>query len=84
MGEDGCVTVQVRIVSGGSGRPGGAAPDEAAAIVAAVSRFAGDTAAPGVRGADSPGSGWLRTARLEAVARDPAPRAGGAEAIWAK
>ncbi|HEY1777325.1 MAG TPA: hypothetical protein VGG41_14295 [Solirubrobacteraceae bacterium] len=43
---------------------------EAAAIVAALERFRADTA-PTEAPATAAESGWLRAARLEAVARDP-------------
>jgi hypothetical protein len=43
---------------------------EAAAIAAALERFRQDTAPP-PRPASASQSGWLRAARLEAVARDP-------------
>jgi hypothetical protein len=47
-----------------------ASPEEAAAVVAALERFMRDTAPPP---APAPArlSGWLRAARLEAVAREP-------------
>jgi hypothetical protein len=55
----------------GNGAP---SPEEAAAIAAAIERFALDTAAAAARGA-SAGSGagpdaWTRAALLEGVARD--------------
>jgi hypothetical protein len=43
---------------------------EAAAIAAALERFRAETAPPPRRAALAQ-SGWLRAARLEAVARDP-------------
>jgi hypothetical protein len=43
---------------------------EAAAIAAALERFRAETAPP-PRPASAAQSGWLRAARLEAVARDP-------------
>ena len=43
---------------------------EAAAIAAALERFRQETAPP-PRPASAAQSGWLRAARLEAVARDP-------------
>jgi hypothetical protein len=49
---------------------GGASPEEAAAIVAAIERYARDTAA----NAGPPraaGGGWLRAARLDAVGALP-------------
>jgi hypothetical protein len=42
---------------------------EAAAIVAAIERFARDSA-PSTRAAES-GGGWLRVGRIEAVSRSP-------------
>jgi hypothetical protein len=58
------------MVIGGSGRLAGAAPEEAAAIVAAVERFIGDTAPAGVRCADREVGGWLKAARVEALRGD--------------
>jgi hypothetical protein len=68
----GCVTVQTKMVIGGSGRLAGAAPEEAAAIVAAVERFLRDTASasPEVRGAHRAVGGWLKAARVEALRGD--------------
>ena len=45
-------------------------PLEAAAIVAAIERYARDTAASAPRPARTAG-GWLRAARIEAVGRTP-------------
>jgi hypothetical protein len=47
-----------------------ATEQEAAAVVAALERFARDPAAPASAPAAST-SGWLRAARIEAVSRDP-------------
>ena len=46
-----------------------ASPEEAAALMAAVEQFLRDTAPPPAPG--PPPSPWIRTARLEAVERDP-------------
>ena len=48
-----------------------ASPEEAAALMAAVEQFLRDTAPPPAPAQDAP-SPWIRTARLEAVDRDPA------------
>jgi hypothetical protein len=48
-----------------------ASPEEAAAVVAALERFMRETA-PTPAPAPPPVSGWVRAARLEAVAREPA------------
>jgi hypothetical protein len=50
----------------------GASPAEAAAIVAAVARFIGDTASPAPEPPAGDGDRWLATARLEAIERWPA------------
>ena len=47
-----------------------ASPEEAAAVVAAIEQFMRDTTPPAAP-ADEPPSGWVSTARLEAVDRDP-------------
>jgi hypothetical protein len=47
-----------------------ASPEEAAALMAAVEQFLRDTAPPPAP-ADPAPSPWIRTARLEAVDRDP-------------
>jgi hypothetical protein len=49
----------------------GASPEEAAAIVAAIERFARDTAAPARRSPPGDGDRWLRAARLESVGGSP-------------
>ena len=46
-----------------------ASPEEAAAVIAAVERFLRDHAAPPAP--PEPPSGWVRTAREEAVDREP-------------
>jgi hypothetical protein len=47
----------------------GPTPDEAAAVIAAIEQFLRDTT---VAQAEAPQiSGWVRTARLEAVDREP-------------
>lgn len=46
-----------------------ASPEEAAAVMAAVEQFVRDHAPPPAP--PEPASGWLRTARLEAVEREP-------------
>ena len=45
-------------------------PEEAAAVIAAIEQFLRDTT-PGPTEATEPESGWVRTARLEAVDREP-------------
>jgi hypothetical protein len=45
-------------------------PEEAAAVIAAIEQFLRDTAPPPAPDGDQT-SGWLRTARLEAVDREP-------------
>jgi hypothetical protein len=47
-----------------------ASPEEAAALMAAVEQFLRDTAPPPAPAEPAP-SLWIRTARLEAVDRDP-------------
>jgi hypothetical protein len=47
-----------------------ATPEEAAAVIAAVEQFLRDTAPPPAPEDPAP-SRWLRTARLEAVEREP-------------
>ncbi|MEA2282839.1 MAG: hypothetical protein QOK21_3446 [Solirubrobacteraceae bacterium] len=47
-----------------------ASPEEAAALMAAVEQFLRDTAPPPAPSEPAP-SPWIRTARLEAVDRDP-------------
>jgi hypothetical protein len=47
-----------------------ASPEEAAALMAAVEQFLRDTAPPAAPDDPAP-SPWIRTARLEAVERDP-------------
>jgi hypothetical protein len=47
-----------------------ASPEEAAALMAAVEQFLRDTAPPPAPAEPAP-SPWIRTARLEAVDRDP-------------
>jgi len=49
----------------------GASPQEAAAIVAAIERFARDTAAPERRPPPRDGDRWLRAARLEGAGGSP-------------
>ena len=44
-------------------------PEEAAAMIAAIEQFLRDTARPPAR--EEQLSGWVRTARLEAVDREP-------------
>jgi hypothetical protein len=44
-------------------------PDEAAAVIAAIEQFLRDTTAAAP--AEEKESGWVRTARLEAVDREP-------------
>jgi len=46
-----------------------ASPEEAAAVIAAVEQFLRDHAPPAAP--PEPASGWVRTARLEAVDREP-------------
>jgi hypothetical protein len=50
-------------------RGSSATPEEAAAVIAAVEQFLRDTAPPPAPPA--PESPWVRTARLEAVDREP-------------
>ena len=50
-------------------RGSSATPEEAAAVMAAVEQFLRDTAPPPAD--EPPESPWLRTARLEAVDREP-------------
>jgi hypothetical protein len=52
---------------------------EAAAVVAAIERFARDTA-PARRSTQPAAGGWLLAARVEAVSR--APRRAGGSADW--
>jgi hypothetical protein len=52
-------------------RGSAATPEEAAAVVAAVEQFLRDTAPPLAPPEPEP-SAWLRAARLEGVAREPA------------
>ena len=47
-----------------------ASPQEAAAVVTAIEQFLRDTAPPPAP-AEPPENPWVRTARLEAVDRDP-------------
>ena len=49
-----------------------ASPEEAAAVIAAVERFLRDHA-PVAAPAEDAVSGWVRTARHEAVSREPEP-----------
>ena len=49
-----------------------ASPEEAAAVMAAIEQFIRDTAPPPAP-AEERLSGWLETARLEAVSREPEP-----------
>jgi hypothetical protein len=51
-------------------RGSSASPEEAAAVMAAVEQFLRDTAPPPAPVEPEP-SPWVRTARLEAVERDP-------------
>jgi hypothetical protein len=51
-------------------RGSSASPEEAAAVMAAVEQFLRDTAPPPAPAEAAP-SPWVRTARLEAVERDP-------------
>ena len=51
-------------------RGSSATPEEAAAVMAAVEQFLRDTAPPPAP-AEPPISRWLRTARIEAVEREP-------------
>jgi hypothetical protein len=54
-----------------------ASPEEAAAVIAAIEQFLRDTAPPLAAGPERE-SPWVRTARLEAVEREPdAPRRWG-------
>jgi hypothetical protein len=55
-------------------------PLEAAAIVAAIDRFARDSAPPPRPATRPPAGGWLRAARTEAVGRLPGP--GAASTDW--
>jgi hypothetical protein len=50
-------------------RGSSATPEEAAAVIAAVEQFLRDTAPPPAP--EAPESPWMRTARLEAVDREP-------------
>ena len=50
-------------------RGSSATPEEAAAVIAAVEQFLRDTAPPPAR--EERESDWVRTARLEAVDREP-------------
>jgi hypothetical protein len=50
-------------------RGSSATPEEAAAVIAAVEQFLRDTAPPPAPAV--PESAWVRTARLEAVDREP-------------
>jgi hypothetical protein len=47
-----------------------ASPEEAAAVIAAIEQFLRDTAPPPAEEHDAV-SPWVRTARLEAVEREP-------------
>ena len=47
-----------------------AAPEEAAAVIAAIEQFLRDTTPPPAPVDEGP-AGWLRAARLEAVGREP-------------
>jgi hypothetical protein len=51
-----------------------ASPEEAAAVIAAIEQFLRDTTPPPA--AEEPVSGWVRSARLEAVDREPG------RAVW--
>jgi hypothetical protein len=51
-------------------RGSSASPEEAAAVIAAIEQFLHDTAPPVAPPEPEP-SGWLRTARREAVEREP-------------
>jgi len=51
-------------------RGSSASPEEAAAVMAAVEQFLRDTVPPPAPPEPEPPA-WLRTARLEAVERDP-------------
>jgi len=51
-------------------RGSSASPEEAAAVIAAIEQFLRDTAPPVDSRAPEP-SRWVRTARLEAVDREP-------------
>jgi hypothetical protein len=48
-----------------------ASPEEAAAVIAAIEQFLRDTAPPPADSESTAISPWVRTARLEAVERDP-------------
>ena len=52
-------------------RGSSATPEEAAAVIAAVEQFLRDTAPPAAPPEPEEPSPWLRTARLEAVEREP-------------
>ena len=52
-------------------RGSSASPEEAAAVIAAIEQFLRDTAPPPAPAEPAP-SRWVRSARLEAVDRDPA------------
>jgi hypothetical protein len=52
-------------------RGSSASPEEAAAVIAAIEQFLRDTAPP-VQPREPEPSRWVRTARLEAVQREPA------------
>ena len=59
-----------------------ATPEEAAAVVAAIEQFMRDTTPPPAPREERVG-GWLRTARLEAVGREPdEPSAWGDPVPW--
>ena len=51
-------------------RGSSASPEEAAAVIAAIEQFLRDTAPP-VEPPEPEPSRWVRTARLEAVQREP-------------
>jgi hypothetical protein len=63
----------------------GAAPEEAAAVVAAIEQFLRDTAPPPAPPPERP-SPWIRAARLEAVGRAEDPPMpwvpGGGTGVW--
>jgi hypothetical protein len=63
----------------------GAAPEEAAAVVAAIEQFLRDTAPPPAPPPQRP-SPWIRAARLEAVGRAEDPTLpwvpGGGTVVW--
>ena len=52
-------------------RGSSATPEEAAAVIAAVEQFLRDTAPPPLPASEERESAWVRTARLEAVDREP-------------